>query len=155
MGRPNPVDNCLCRCPADRYLHSVHHRYSLVNIWVAQYDHPWELISLGVLGTVSPILLGAHPLTCWAAMMLNDWVGADSHAGYDLPGLPHRWVPFWGGPIQHAMHHRRPLTNFQPYFTWFDRLFGTECPGVQASGYRSPALVEWERRHGKKHKTLD
>ena len=113
---------------------------------MAQYDHPWELISLGVIGTVSPMLLGAHPLTCWASMMLSDWVGADSHAGYDLPGLPHRWVPLWGGPVHHAMHHRRPLTNFQPYFTWYDRLFGTDCPGIRAAGYRSPALVQWERR---------
>jgi len=133
-----------------RYVHSVHHRYSQVNIWVAQYDHPWELISLGVIGTVSPLLLGAHPLTSWAAMMLSDWVGADSHAGYDLPALPHRWVPCWGGPVHHAMHHRRPLTNLQPYFTWFDRLFGTACPGVRAAGHRSRQLVEWERRHDRR-----
>lgn len=134
-----------------RHVHSVHHRFSRVNVWVAQYDHPWELISLGFLGTISPMLIGAHPLNGWAFMMLNDWVGADSHAGYDLPYLPHRWVPFWGGPVKHAMHHERPLTNFEPYLTWVDRLFGTECPGVRAGGVRTKELLDWEKKYAKKH----
>jgi len=134
-----------------RHVHSVHHRFARVNIWVAQYDHPWELISLGFLGTISPLLLGAHPLTSWAFMMLNDWVGADSHGGYDLPLLPHRWVPFWGGPVHHAMHHERPLTNFAPYLTWIDRVCGTACPGVKAGGYRNPDLVAWEKKNAKRH----
>jgi cholesterol 25-hydroxylase len=84
-------------------------------------------------------------------MMLNDWVGADSHGGYDLPGLPHRWVPFWGGPIKHAMHHQRPLTNFQPYFTYIDRLMGTECPGLWAGGLRTKELEDWEKNNLRKY----
>jgi sterol desaturase/sphingolipid hydroxylase (fatty acid hydroxylase superfamily) len=134
-----------------RHVHSVHHQFRKVNVWVSQYDHPWELICLGIAGTVAPAIIGAHPLTTWSFMMLNDWVGADSHGGYDLPGLPHRWVPFWGGPIKHAMHHQRPLTNFQPYFNYIDRLMGTECPGLWAGGLRTPALEEWERNNLRKY----
>lgn len=44
------------------------------------------------------------------------------------------------------MHHQRPLTNYQPFFNWFDRLFGTECPGQGAAGYRPPTLLDWERK---------
>lgn len=73
-------------------------------------------------------------------------LSVDAHIGYDLPLSPHHWLPFWGGSIKHDMHHQRPLTNFQPFFNWFDRLFGTECPGQGAAGYRPPSLIDWENR---------
>jgi len=73
-------------------------------------------------------------------------LSVEAHIGYDLPLTLHRWAPFWGGSVKHDMHHQRPLTNFQPFFTWFDRLFGTECPGQCASGYRPPTLIDWERK---------
>jgi cholesterol 25-hydroxylase len=141
------VKRLRCFADLDRYIHSVHHRYNHVNIWVAQYDHPFELVSLGFLGTISPLLICTHPLTTWAFMMLNDWVAAESHGGYDLSGLPQRWVPFWGGSTKHHMHHLRPLTNYEPYFNWIDRLVGNECPGIWAGGYRSKELVDWEKRN--------
>lgn len=61
--------------------------------------------------------------------------------------MPHHWFPFWGGILKHDMHHQRPLTNFQPFFNYFDRLFGTECPGVRAGGYKTPELLNWEKKN--------
>jgi len=72
-------------------------------------------------------------------------VSVDAHIGYDLPFLPHHWAPFWGGSIKHDMHHQRPLTNFQPFFNWWDRLFGTECPGQLAGGQKTKVLSDWEK----------
>jgi len=79
-------------------------------------------------------------------MLVCIGLSVDAHIGYDLPLSLHHWLPFCGGSIKHDMHHQRPLTNFQPFFNWFDRLFGTECPGQAAAGYRPPTLVDLERK---------
>ena len=133
--------------PLYRHVHSVHHHYSSPNCWVTQYLHPYELITVGIFTTTSPWWFGAHPLTQWSFMQFSILVSVDAHIGYDLPLLPHKWAPGWGGSIKHDMHHQKPLSNYQPFFNWWDRLFGTECPGQFAAGVRQKALVDWEKRH--------
>jgi len=114
--------------------------------WVTQYLHPYELTVVGICTTTSPWCFGTHPLIHWSFMLLCIALSVEAHVGYDLPLSLHHWAPFWGGSVKHDMHHQRPLTNFQPFFTWFDRLFGTECPGQCAAGYRPPTLIDWERK---------
>jgi cholesterol 25-hydroxylase len=130
-----------------RHVHAIHHEYSSPIAWTTQYLHPWELIPVGIFTTTSPMVFNSDPMTTWSFMIFAIWVSVDNHWGYDLPFMPHHWFPFWGGILKHDMHHQRPLTNFQPFFNYFDRLFGTECPGVQAGGYKTPELLEWERKN--------
>jgi cholesterol 25-hydroxylase len=138
-----------------RNVHSVHHHYAAVNAWLGQFVHPWELISAGIFGTTAPWILNLHPLTTWVCLALLQFVSVEDHCGYDLPVMPHRWVPeIWGGAVKHDMHHQRPMTNFQPFFTWFDRLFGTECPGQTAGGRKPSTLVDWERQEQLKVKAM-
>jgi sterol desaturase/sphingolipid hydroxylase (fatty acid hydroxylase superfamily) len=134
-----------------RHVHSVHHRFVYTSSWVSIYVHPVEQLVFGILATISPILVGTQPLTTWIFMMVIDFLATDSHGGYDLPLLLHRWVPFWGGSIHHAAHHERPLTNFEPILTWLDCVFGTNCPGLLAGGYRSPDMIDWEKKNAKRH----
>ena len=129
-----------------RHIHAVHHQYHSTSCWVTQYLHPWELICIGLFTTTTPWLFKAHPLTSWSFQNFAISVSVDAHIGYDLPFLPHHWCRFWGGPIHHDMHHQKPLTNFGPFFNWLDKLFGFECPGQMAGGYRPPELLEWEKR---------
>jgi len=129
-----------------RNVHAVHHQYSSPSVWVTEYLHPYELFSIGVFTTTSPMLFGAHPLTTWIFLQFSIVISIDDHCGYDLPLLPHRWCPFWGGSIHHDMHHQRPLTNFQPFLNHWDRLFGTYCPGQRAGGVKPKALTEWEKK---------
>lgn len=132
-----------------RHVHSVHHHYSSPNAWVTQYLHPYELITVGIYTTTSPWFFSAHPLTQWSFMQFSILVSVDAHIGYDLPFLPHHWMPFWGGSIKHDMHHQKPLSNFQPFFNWWDRLLGTECPGQLAGGYIPKAMTDWEKEREK------
>jgi cholesterol 25-hydroxylase len=130
-----------------RHVHSVHHEYHSPSVWVTQYLHPWELISVGVFSTTSPWWFsGCHPMTQWSFMLFSIYVSVEAHTGFDLPYMPHRWAPFWGGAIKHDMHHQRPRSNYQPFFNWWDRLFGTECPGQLAGGYKTNMLMDWEKR---------
>ena len=132
-----------------RTVHSVHHRYANVNCWLGQYFHPWELISLGTCATIGHMSLDIHPMTVLSYIVFLQYINVEDHCGYDMPFMTHRWIPFWGGAVQHDMHHRRPLTNFQPFFNYLDRLAGTMCPGQTAGGYKPKALVEYEMQESK------
>ncbi len=129
-----------------RHVHSVHHQFHSPHSWVSQYLHPWELITIGFFTVTAPMLFGAHPLTHWNFQFFMILISVEGHIGYEIPLMPHNWAPFWGGGPKHDMHHQKPLTNFQPFLNQFDRLFGTECPGMRAGGYKPPELLEWERR---------
>ncbi len=130
-----------------KHVHGVHHQYHAPHSWVTQYLHPWELIAVGTFATTSPWIFSSHPMTHWSFMQFSMLISVEAHIGYDLPLMPHNWAPFWGGGIKHDMHHQKPLTNFQPFFNWFDRLMGTECPGQRAGGYKPPELLDWEKKH--------
>ena len=129
-----------------RHVHALHHEYMSPSSWVTQYLHPWELISVGVFTTTSPWIFKAHPLTQWAFYIFSISISVEAHIGYDFPLAPHHWLPMWGGCPKHDMHHQRPLTNFEPFFKWWDYLFGWECPGQLAGGYRPPALIEYDQK---------
>ena len=129
-----------------RHIHSVHHQYYVCNSWVTQYLHPWELISVGFFTTIIPLMFKFHPITNYSFLLLNIIVSTEDHIGFDFPLMPHRWAPFWGGAVKHDMHHQKPLTNFQPHFETWDRLFGTYCPGVQAGGHKPKELLQWEEK---------
>lgn len=113
-----------------RCVHSVHHRYNATFAWVTQYVHPIELLVTGLFSAVTPMVYSCHPLTTWAWTLVNIWVSIDAHCGYDFPWSLHNWVPFYGGALHHDMHHQRPRTNYEPFFTYLDLLAGTAASAV-------------------------
>jgi sterol desaturase/sphingolipid hydroxylase (fatty acid hydroxylase superfamily) len=59
-----------------------------------------------------------------------------NHLGLEvLPmNFPHHWLGRWLiGPAHHAIHHRRHGQHFGLYFTFWDRVFGSEDPAYAAS----------------------
>ena len=130
-----------------KYVHSIHHEFYAPFSWVTQHLHPWELISVGIFTYTSPMFFDAHPLTQWVFQYFAIWVSVEAHIGFDLPGSPHRYLPriLWGGSVKHDMHHERPLTNFAPFYGWWDWLAGWDCPGRCAGGVKSEALKEYDR----------
>lgn len=137
-----------------RHIHAVHHRYSSPFCWVTQYLHPWELITVGFLTTTNTWFFNCHCLTTWSYMLLSITVSVEAHIGFDFPFLPSAWFPFgfFGGSPKHDMHHQKPLTNYQPFFNHFDRLFGSFCPPMSGGGMKSKALMEYERKHSETKK---
>ncbi|KAM9700078.1 cholesterol 25-hydroxylase-like protein [Menidia menidia] len=113
-------------------FHKVHHTYSAPSCLTAEFSGVWESLSLGLFASAPPLLLGAHPLTQMCFHLLTLWLSVEAHCGFDLPGAPHRLLPggLFGGAPHHDLHHRRPKVNYAPYFTHWDRLFGTlQRPG--------------------------
>lgn len=130
-----------------RNFHSVHHQYHTSFALVGQYLHPWELFTIGFFTTVDPWFFKCHPLTTWVWMLANIWFSTEAHSGLDFPIAVDKFVPFFGGSRKHDMHHMRPLTNFQPYLSTWDRLWGYECPGMKAGGVKPKELIEWEEKN--------
>uniref|UniRef100_UPI00398E8C97 cholesterol 25-hydroxylase-like protein 1, member 1 n=1 Tax=Pristiophorus japonicus TaxID=55135 RepID=UPI00398E8C97 len=110
-------------------VHSIHHDYMLPFSWASQYLGGWELLTLGFWSNTTPLLLKCHPLTTWAFMLLSVWMSVEDHIGYNLPCSLHNIVPWGlcGGALAHDLHHQQPNTNFAPFFTHLDRVFGTAC----------------------------
>ncbi|KAM4607454.1 cholesterol 25-hydroxylase-like protein [Polymixia lowei] len=108
-------------------FHKEHHRYTATFSLTTEHSGVWETLSLSFFATVSPALLGCHPLTEMLFFTLNIWLSVEDHSGYDFPWSPHRLVPFglYGGAPHHDLHHLKFKVNYAPYFTHWDRLFGT------------------------------
>ncbi|CAL1526453.1 unnamed protein product [Lymnaea stagnalis] len=130
-----------------RHIHSVHHRYNSPFVWVTQYLHPWELVVVGFLTTTNTWFFNSHPLTVWSYMIVSIVVSVEAHIGFDFPFLLHNLdlTGNIGGSPKHDMHHQKPLTNYQPFFNHFDKLFGSFCPPMSAGGKKSKELQEYEQ----------
>ena len=82
---------------------------------------------MATLGSTAPAATARAVARC-VLMRRDDVATVDAHSGYDfcvLDKLP--FLFFWGGNKHHDIHHQKPKTNFQPFFTWFDIYHGTNC----------------------------
>ncbi|GCB77531.1 cholesterol 25-hydroxylase-like protein 1, member 1 [Scyliorhinus torazame] len=108
-------------------VHAIHHEHVAPFSWATQYLGGWELLTVGFWSNTTPLLFQCHPLTTWTFMLLSVWMSVEDHVGYDLPWSLHKVIPWglYGGAPAHDMHHQKPNTNFAPFFTHLDRVFGT------------------------------
>lgn len=80
--------------------HSVHHMYSSPFAAAAQHLHPFELFYVATFITCFPWVLNTHCLTYWGWFIVAQSVSYEVHIGYDLPFMPHRWMPFYAGRVK-------------------------------------------------------
>ncbi|EME79085.1 uncharacterized protein MYCFIDRAFT_34324 [Pseudocercospora fijiensis CIRAD86] len=117
-----------------RNVHAVHHQLYVPFSFGALYNHWFESLCVdgmgGILG-VWVIGLSSQETIWFYALVTAKTV--EDHCAYDLP-----WSPFsifgkltGADIIYHNVHHERwgLKTNFQIYFTWWDRLLGSEYRG--------------------------
>ncbi|KAM9753537.1 cholesterol 25-hydroxylase-like protein 1, member 1 [Menidia menidia] len=110
-----------------RWVHAVHHEYAAPFSWSTEQLSVAELMTVGFWSNLDPLLLSCHPLSTWCVTVFSIWMSVEDHIGYDLPWSLSRLVPFGllGGAPAHDMHHQRPNRNFAPFFSHWDKLFGT------------------------------
>ena len=118
-----------------RHIHAIHHQYFAPFVWVTQFLHPCEMLALSFFSMLIPCALGAHPLSQWVWLLISVQFSLEAHGGWDFPITLDKLMPFLGGPVHHDLHHQWPQTNFQPFFTYGDKLMGTEKapPHVEAA----------------------
>lgn len=122
-----------------RFSHLHHHKSRTPTPWAA-YSFSWfeamteaAFVPIYLL-SVSMVFGGTYGFAIFlflAHMIVRNVMG---HAGVEL--FPAGWTKSLFGWIttttHHDLHHSQGNSNFGLYFTWWDRLMGTEHPDYQA-----------------------
>jgi lathosterol oxidase len=111
------------------WLHRGHHRSCHPTPWTSfAFDLPEAIVqSLFLVGIVFVIPL--HFITLIAVLSTMTIWAVLNHLGLDrLPAsFPHHWLGKWFiGPAHHSVHHRKYMVHYGLYFTFWDRLLGTQ-----------------------------
>jgi len=117
-----------------RHFHRTHHQSMAPTPFAAYaFDIPEAL----VMGAFTPLWLVFVPmhdvglLSFMAFMIVRNVMG---HAGVELMprGLADsRWFGWINATTHHDMHHETFKYNYGLYFTWWDRIMGTEHPAYR------------------------
>ncbi|KAL4237002.1 hypothetical protein ACF0H5_005386 [Mactra antiquata] len=114
-----------------KYVHRHHHDHEHVHCHVTNQLTITERITLILSANFALKVFNSHPLT--RAIFVPIFIGilVDNHTGYDLPFGMHRMLPFGlvGGSVKHFQHHMNGKRNYQPIFTYLDKLlewYGTK-----------------------------
>ncbi|XP_076599724.1 cholesterol 25-hydroxylase-like protein [Chaetodon auriga] len=110
------------------FFHKEHHFYTATFSLTTESTGVWEMLTLSFFASLNPALLACHPLTEMLFYVTNMYLSVEAHSGYEFPWSLHRLIPFglYGGTQHHDLHHLKFKVNYAPYFTHWDRLFGTQ-----------------------------
>ncbi|MEO0924271.1 MAG: sterol desaturase family protein [Cyanobacteria bacterium J06643_13] len=109
------------------WLHRGHHRSKHPTPWTSfALDFPEALIQ----GLFLIAVIFLIPLHIYVVMLLlitmTVWALVN-HLGFELfPNFPHHWLGKWFiSSDHHSLHHRNYTRHYGLYFTFWDRLLGT------------------------------
>jgi Delta7-sterol 5-desaturase len=114
-----------------RRMHRTHHLSCAPTPWTAYAFDPGEALVQAAFAPAFAALVPLHPLVLllWSIhMIVRNVMG---HAGFELmpAGFARRaWLGWLTTTTHHDLHHETFRWNFGFYFTWWDRLMGTEHP---------------------------
>lgn len=118
-----------------RLFHAIHHKSRTPTPWTAYaFDAPEAFVMLAFV----PVWVAIVPMHDLALFVFMSWQilrNVMGHAGVELSpvsGRPSRLFGWLTTTTHHDLHHRDSRANFGLYFTWWDRLMGTEHPEYQA-----------------------
>ena len=117
-----------------RLFHRTHHRSRNPSPWAALAFDPAEAL---VQALFLPLFLALVPIHGSAVLVFLIHMivrNALGHSGFEV--MPRAIVahPIFGwftSVTHHDLHHSSPASNYGLYFTWWDRLMGTENPDYQ------------------------
>lgn len=117
-------------------VHRIHHLSTSPSPWAAYAFAPLEAL---VSALVVPLILLVVPMHASALfiflvyMIVMNVVG---HLGIELyPAwfARSRWTGWYSTSTHHNLHHRDFEGNYGLYFTWWDRMLGTQHPEYHAT----------------------
>jgi Delta7-sterol 5-desaturase len=112
-------------------VHGVHHRSRNPSPWAAYAFHPLEAV---INGLVTPLALLAVPLH-WSVVLLFSvhQIVRNAHGHLAVETMPRGFARHWffgrfTTTTHHHLHHETARGNYGLWFTWWDRIGGTERP---------------------------
>ncbi|MDP1737821.1 MAG: DUF2147 domain-containing protein [Caulobacter sp.] len=118
-----------------RAFHWTHHKSKTPTPWTSYaFDVPEALVMVAFV----PLWVAVVPMHDLAIFTFMTWQlvrNVAGHTGVELSpvsGEPSRLFGWLNTTTHHDLHHQTPGSNFGLYFSWWDRLMGTEHPEYQA-----------------------
>ncbi|MEY8829741.1 sterol desaturase family protein [Sedimentitalea sp. XS_ASV28] len=133
--------------PLFRRFHRLHHRSYNPTPFTSYSFDLGEAVANAIYLPLILLVLPAHPVAILifvTHMMLRNAIG---HSGYELfPANRHGRPLFdWMTTVtHHDLHHAHAGYNLGLYFTWWDRLMGTEHPDYHEAFGRVAKPVSWQ-----------
>ena len=105
-------------------IHKVHHNHDTVHTRVTNQLHFIERALLLLCANIGLRVVHAHPFTRTIFVPIFIMWLIDNHTGYQLPISIDKLVPFGlvAGPSAHFAHHKQGCKNYQPFFTYIDKI---------------------------------
>jgi Delta7-sterol 5-desaturase len=123
-------------------FHLLHHRSVAPTPWAAYAFAVPEAVVQGAFLPLMLCFVPLHAVTIFAWMAVQIARNVMGHAGVEVHprGMARsRWLGWNNTTTHHDMHHQTGRHNFGFYFTWWDRLMGTEDPRYAALAGRPKA----------------
>ncbi len=114
-----------------RWLHQGHHCSPYPTPLTSFAFDPLEAIAQSLFLVIIVFILPLHFITLIAVLTIMTVWSVVNHLGVErLPrSFPHHWFSKWFiGPAHHSYHHRKYIVHYGLYFTFWDKLLGTENP---------------------------
>jgi sterol desaturase/sphingolipid hydroxylase (fatty acid hydroxylase superfamily) len=117
-----------------RWLHQGHHRSGDPTPWTSfAFDLPEALIQ--AIFFVSVIfVVPIHLITLIAVLLTMTVWSVLNHLGFELfpSSFPRHWLGQWFiGSTHHSIHHRKYTVHYGLYFTFWDKMLGTDDPNYE------------------------
>ena len=112
-----------------KHFHYVHHDSVVTSAWTAFSFHPVESILQSLIVPVIIILLPLHYGVISIMLIVMTVTANINHLHIEIypKGFSKNWFgKWWIGSSHHSLHHSKYRFNYGLYFTFMDRLFGTE-----------------------------
>ena len=114
-----------------RYIHRAHHRSIVPTPFAAYAFDVGEAVVQAVFLTLFLLVLPVHPLVISFFLLFMIVRNVMGHAGVELHAAifaPGRALGWLTTTTHHDLHHQTGRLNYGLYFTWWDRVMGTEHP---------------------------
>lgn len=116
------------------WLHKGHHLSRYPTPWTSFAFDPLEAIAQALFLVGIVFVIPLHFITLIAVLTTMTIWAVLNHLGIDrLPlSFPHHWLGKWFiGPAHHSIHHLKYTVHYGLYFTFWDKLLGTQDPNYE------------------------
>jgi Delta7-sterol 5-desaturase len=117
-----------------RWVHLRHHLSRRPTPWAAYSFAPAEAVIEAAFSALFLLLVPMHELGLFIWLGHQILRNAIGHSGIEIfprSWVGNRWLDWTNAVTHHDLHHSQFRYNYGLYFSWWDRLMGTENPNYR------------------------
>jgi len=117
-------------------VHRVHHLSTSPSPWAAYAFAPLEALVTALVVPILLVVVPMHESAIFVFLVYMIAMNVIGHLGIELypRGFARSpWTRWYSTSTHHNLHHRDFRGNYGLYFTWWDRVMGTQHPDYLAT----------------------